>query len=412
MNDDGRSKEKAIIGMDLGGTKLAAALFMCAPDGAMRFVKSLDNIHYQVFFQKEHGRGLTPEGKSKLIEEAMLGAISALSEAAGGVEISAIGIATAGFVENGMVIEAWNIGMRNYPLRKRIQKASGIKTYIYKDSWAPIYAVSPEKPCIIFSIGTGFGGVSCGPDMQVSLRSYSARKKIKWIPCLYLSDDPGFAASFSVEETQNVIETALAKCASEGVQLPAEISTPAITSELAARTEEYAKKTGKLSPSRFELLFARALAPKAAARLKADEIFADAVCAAVFPSVLYSWIAEKEIQPAEMDSLADGGDPIAAACFCIQAQFIGRVLALMQKERVDAGLPPAEHICATGTGYNTSTEKALGSRILESMGMRATALGLKCALPVKIDLLTCKEGNTTLTCYGAAVGAAKGIVQP
>jgi len=401
--------KRAVIGMDLGGTKLAAALFMVTGGGAVEFKAALDNLYYQERFSGSGGSKITPEGKSKLIEQAMLDAIENLRPSAEGAALDAVGIATAGFIEDGQVIEAWNIGMKNYPLKNRMRISSGIDTYLYKDSWAPIYAVSPSEPSIIFSIGTGFGGVSCGSDLRVCVRSYSARKKVKWIPCLYFSDDPAYAASFSDSDCADVLTAVLSTRESA---LPSGGKTfSALVEELAAKSREFAKETCKLTPSKVELFFARALAARAAARIRADEIFADALCAAIYPVKLFSWIYGGEPSPAEMDKMAQAGDSRAQLCFAAQAGFIGRVLALMQKELLDRNLPPATRICGTGSGFNAANAGFLAPAILNAAKSSAETLALKIPQVEKIELVTYDSGDTTLACYGAAVGAARGIVQ-
>lgn len=401
--------KRAVIGMDLGGTKLAAALFIAGGDGRVEFKAALDNLYYQERFKEGGGAKITPEGKSKLIEQSMLEAIEKLKPSVGGARLDAVGIATAGFIEEGLVIEAWNIGMKNYPLKSRMQAASGLDTFLYKDSWAPIYAISPSGPCAIFSIGTGFGGVSCGGDLRVSVRSYSARKKVKWIPCLYYSDDPAYAASFSDADCADVFTLVLS---SRESALPAGAKpVEELARELSAKTREFAKETAKLTPSRMELFFARALAARAAARIRADEIFADAVCAAIYPVKLFSWIYGAEPSPSEMDNLAAGGDARAQLCFSVQAEFIGRVLALMQKELADENLPPASRICGTGSGFNSANSGFLAPAILDAAKRAAAGLSLAPVNVDAIELITYDAGGTTLACYGAAVGAARGIVQ-
>lgn len=410
MTEADGKKGEVVIGLDLGGTKLAAAVFAVREEG-LCFISALKNIKYQAMLSEQAKTGLTVEGRAKLIEEAMAGAVDELEQAAGVKSADAVGVASAGFVENDEVVEATNIGMKNYPLKSRLEKATGVKTYLYKDSWAPIYAVGGAEPGIIFSIGTGFGGVSYETDMSVSVRSYSARRRLIWIPYLCFNDDPAYAAAYNKKEIREIVEMGVARFEAAGgkVQPPEAAERLA---ELASQIKHLAKEQKKMSPSWVEMLMARALAPRAAERVPADAIFADLVCAADFPSTLFGWLFDKQIAPPELDALLTADDPDAKLCFHIHAEFIGNVLAHMQDERRENGLPTVRPIFGTGSGFNSANHAFLGPIIIAAMKDHAAQLDLKLDPPDDVELLTFWNSETTLACYGAAVGAAKGIVQP
>ncbi|HPI76631.1 MAG TPA: hypothetical protein PLK80_07830, partial [bacterium] len=60
------ASEELIVGLDLGGTKLAAALFARRDGGAIEFLRALDDIHYDGIFGNG-SRKLSAEAKSELI---------------------------------------------------------------------------------------------------------------------------------------------------------------------------------------------------------------------------------------------------------------------------------------------------------------------------------------------------------
>ena len=408
MNTKTKSNERLIVGMDLGGTKLAAAMFRSL-NGDVHFLHAVENLRYKTIFTEWEKSGLTAEGKSRIIEEAMVRAVTSLCRTAGVERPAAIGVASAGFIENDMVVEAMNTGMKNYPLKARIQSATGADTFLYKDSWAPIYALAPEEPCIIFSIGTGFGGVSCETSLKVSLRSRSARRRVVWIPYLYFNDDPGYAATFSQDDIAALISRGFRRCA-DLFSLDIEPYKQQVK-ELAARVMQYARDDGKVSPSGMEILIARALAYRAAHRIRPNEVFADSVCAAPFPGLIYQALTGNEIAPQDLDGLLAEQDTAARLAFLAQAEFIGEILARMQHERVENGLAPAKRVCGTGSGFNSANRELLGPAIISVMKNRGAALGLTLDAPDDVELMACPEGDTTLACFGAAVGAARGIVQ-
>lgn len=415
MTEAQNTTERIVVGLDLGGTKLAAAIFAYRGNGsAVRFISSLENIKYKVMLDDETRRGLTSQGQSKLIERAMVGAIRELLKEADVHAAHAVGVASAGFVEDGRIIEAMNTGMKNYPLKERLENELKMETFLYKDSWTPMYAAPGQGDCMIFSIGTGFGGVSSRDSNQVSLRSRSARRKPIWIPYLAMNDDPGFAATFSSADILHLMHLALDRFAVSGRVLSRDSDIAEALDALPDAIRLLAKDRKKMSPSKLEMFMARALSPRAAGRIPSGEVFADLTGAADFPSFLYHKLAGQEMTPPELDKKLAAGDPEAELCFFIQAEFIGRVLALMQKERVDNSLSPAPRLFGTGSGFNMITSDILGPAVARAMAAHAINLGVPLVpltFPETAELLVYSDGPTTLACYGAAVGAARGIVQ-
>ncbi len=398
--------EEYVVGLDLGGTKLASAIFR-KTDKGLEFASGLENRKYDVIFGDE-GK-LDAQEKSERIEEAMVSAVRELSGFAG-VRPAAVGVCTAGFVENGMVEEAYNTGMKRHPLRNNLSERTGAPVFLYKDSWAPVYALRPSRSAIIFSIGTGFGGVSCEPDLSIPLRSYTAARFPTWLPFLCANDDPGYAVTFSEKLSARLIERGVRRA--NGGPLKVDLDRAGLdgAGEWAARLIEKARLEKRLSPSRLELGIMKLFAREAAGRFRPGEVYADVTGAATFPPLVYSWITGRNIEPPELDALLTGGDPDAVTAFFVQAEFIGYILYKMQKERLKAGLPSAEQVFATGSGYNAATHPVLSRPVMESMGESCAERGIACRQVERVEYLDVPGGApTTLACYGAAMGAARGI---
>ena len=396
-----------VVGLDLGGTKLAAAVFRKESGGGLELERALENRKYDVIFGA--AARLSARAKSERIEAAMATAVRELAGAVPG-PVAAVGVCSAGFIENGVIVESYNTGMKNTPLRDRIRERTGIPAFLYKDSWAPVYALRPSRPAMIFSVGTGFGGVSCEPDLSIRLRSYTAARKPIWVPFLYANDDPGYAVSFSTELTAELIGRALARSDAGPLN-----SRPVAAGEQeirnwALRLRDKAKKDKRLSPPPLQLRIAKMFAREAAERMPPGEVFADVPGAATFPPLVYSWLTCGNITPPALDSRLANNDPNAASAFHVQAEFIGYILFRMQKERIESGLPPAELVYATGSGYNTTTHPALSQPIIAAVNHYCAAGGISGVAAERVEYLSVPGGErTTLACFGAAMGAARGI---
>ncbi|HOO55574.1 MAG TPA: ROK family protein [bacterium] len=397
--------EGRVIGLDLGGTKLASAVFIKKADGGIEFEKSLENRKYDVIFGGD--AELDPAEKSRRIEKAMVEAVRELS---GDRKVDAIGVCTAGFVEDGFVREAFNTGMKNYPLRPALKEHTGVNVYLYKDSWAPVFAVRAQEPAIVFSIGTGFGGVSCEPGLVIPLRSYTVRLKPIWIPYLYSNDDPGYAISFSEPLCERLIKAGAQRAGESGDYSGVAEKAVGQAGEFASGLYRRAVEMERVSPSAAMLFVVKIIARKAAEKMRAAEVYADVVGASEFPAFIYECITGGKIKPVDLDGRVSEGDPAAIVSLYIQAEFVGYSLYEMQAERLANGLAPANEIYATGSGYNPVNHPVFCGPIVSAMRDYCAEAGISAGTAEDVRYLDVSEDmTTTLACYGAAVGAASGV---
>src|SRR3989338_426529 len=120
------------IGVDAGGTKISAGLV--AGNKLIRKIK----------IPTEQGKG-----RNQVIKN-ILKAISIVSRGIEKKEIWMIGIGLAGPVDskNGILKVAPNIkGMQNLPVRKIVEKTSGIKTIVENDAKCVALAESRQFKC-------------------------------------------------------------------------------------------------------------------------------------------------------------------------------------------------------------------------------------------------------------------------
>ncbi|MDY5155079.1 ROK family glucokinase [Actinotignum urinale] len=132
------------IGVDVGGTKVAAAI-----------VDSNGKII-------DHVRRPSPQASSDALQATIIDCINALS----GYNIASIGIGAAGYIsaDRSTVIYGTNLPWRNEPLGERIAQATGLPVVVENDANSAAWAeyrfgtaqgsVSP----LVVTIGTGVGG--------------------------------------------------------------------------------------------------------------------------------------------------------------------------------------------------------------------------------------------------------------
>ncbi len=133
------------IGIDIGGTKIAGALV--SEDGQI---------------VREH-KVPTPATDPEAIANAVVELVTELST---GVEVEAVGVAAAGFVdsERSTILYSPNLSWRNEPFKAELASRLGIPVFIENDAnaagWAEYRfgAGRGVKHMIMLTIGTGVGG--------------------------------------------------------------------------------------------------------------------------------------------------------------------------------------------------------------------------------------------------------------
>lgn len=133
------------IGIDIGGTKIGGALV--SEDGQI---------------VREH-KVPTPATDPEAIADAVVELVAELSA---GVEVSAVGVAAAGFIDNerSTIYYAPNLSWRNEPFKAKLASRLGIPVFIENDAnaagWAEYRfgAGRGVKHMIMLTIGTGVGG--------------------------------------------------------------------------------------------------------------------------------------------------------------------------------------------------------------------------------------------------------------
>ena len=133
------------IGIDIGGTKIGGALV--SEDGQI---------------VREH-KVPTPATDPEAIADAVVELVAELST---GVEVTAVGVAAAGFIDNerSTIYYAPNLSWRNEPFKAKLASRLGLPVFIENDAnaagWAEYRfgAGRGVKHMIMLTIGTGVGG--------------------------------------------------------------------------------------------------------------------------------------------------------------------------------------------------------------------------------------------------------------
>lgn len=151
MNEVPVSKNRVWIGFDLGGTKMNAMLF----DGdfnvlGRRRKKSRGSEGV------ESGVERIVQGIAKLLEEAQL-----TRESLGGIGIGCPGPLD---LQEGIILEAPNLGWKNVPLKKSLEREFGCPVFVSNDVDAGVYgeyrfgAAEGARTALGVFPGTGIGG--------------------------------------------------------------------------------------------------------------------------------------------------------------------------------------------------------------------------------------------------------------
>jgi glucokinase len=133
------------IGIDIGGTKIAAALVSESGE----IIRDL--------------KVPTPAKDSEKIADAV---VDLINELASGQQVSAVGVAAAGFIdaERANIVYAPNLSWRNEPLKARLEARVNLPVFIDNDAnaagWAEFRfgAGRGVKHMVMLTVGTGVGG--------------------------------------------------------------------------------------------------------------------------------------------------------------------------------------------------------------------------------------------------------------
>ncbi len=133
------------IGVDVGGTKVAAGLV--DEDGTVL----------------ARTRRPTPAGSAEQVAEVIAAVVAELRQ---GADVVAVGLGAAGFVDasRARVLYAANLSWRDEPLRDEVARRTGLPVVVENDAntaaWAEsrFGAASGEPDVVAVTVGTGIGG--------------------------------------------------------------------------------------------------------------------------------------------------------------------------------------------------------------------------------------------------------------
>lgn len=145
------NKTDCVIGVDLGGTKILAGVF----DTSLECIGTA-----KVSTKAQRGTDAVVERVVRCVQDAADEADLSLKE------IKGVGIGAPGAIDfdNGSVIFAPNLGWKNVPLKKELEKSLGVPVLVENDAnicMLGVYVVelkSKPKNVIGIFVGTGIGG--------------------------------------------------------------------------------------------------------------------------------------------------------------------------------------------------------------------------------------------------------------
>lgn len=135
------------IGIDLGGSHVSVGV--------------VDN---DFTVTKQYEKDFTVEEKKDLINVAIEYIIHTVNNLKGVYSFSKIGIGMAGTIENGIIINSPNIGIKNFNIKKLLEEKTGVKVNISNDAMCAAigeyeFSNLKEYEKILFlTLGTGIGG--------------------------------------------------------------------------------------------------------------------------------------------------------------------------------------------------------------------------------------------------------------
>ncbi len=144
-------EKKYIVGIDLGGTKISGAV--SDKDGKLLYMKTIDTLASE--------GSVNVIGRITWLINHVLSELNISNE-----DVFGVGIASPGPLnsDEGIIIETPNLPFKNFPLKKAVESATGIKTFIDNDANAAalgefLFGAGKEAENLIYiTVSTGVGG--------------------------------------------------------------------------------------------------------------------------------------------------------------------------------------------------------------------------------------------------------------
>ena len=154
------SPERTLIGVDIGGTKVAAALLRGSlPAPGARARAEVETPHVIDRFTM-----LTEVSSAEACLDGILRCIADLEHGAGPVEGIGVGVASMVDFAGGRVVESVNLPLVDVPLRERLEERFGVPVVIDNDATAAAIgehtygAGVGASEMLMLTLGTGVGG--------------------------------------------------------------------------------------------------------------------------------------------------------------------------------------------------------------------------------------------------------------
>jgi len=157
--------ERTLIGVDIGGTKIAAALLR----GRLPRAASVTPAARETPELLDRFTVLSDAGSTQACLDGIVGCIADLERGSGRVEGIGVGVASLVDFAAGHVVESVNLPLVDVPLRDLLQRRFGVPVVIDNDATATAIgehafgAGAGTREMLMLTLGTGVGGgIICG----------------------------------------------------------------------------------------------------------------------------------------------------------------------------------------------------------------------------------------------------------
>ncbi|MCX6371689.1 MAG: ROK family protein [Actinobacteria bacterium] len=154
------ASERTVIGVDIGGTKIAAALLRARPPEAA----SGAPVARETPVILDRFTVLTDAGSTQACLDGMVACIADLAHGSGRVEGIGVGVASMVDFAAGHIVESVNLPLVDVPLRDLLQRRFGVPVVIDNDATAAAVgehafgAGVGAREMLMLTLGTGVGG--------------------------------------------------------------------------------------------------------------------------------------------------------------------------------------------------------------------------------------------------------------